>query len=194
MARRKKRGGRRRWRSGYRRNPAAHYRMNPRRRRRSGFRSLRSYRRNPVAIRKAFSRDNVVSTVALTGGFIVGVKAQKYINGMEFMARYRKFSGLVPFLLGTMVAVRGKGKAVKFAGSGVAAAGVYDLLTQNIPQLGLAPVEGVDVDYSDEYADYNGVDIDMDGSDDDAMIVGDDEVIVGDDDEVVVGDDAIYDT
>jgi hypothetical protein len=183
--RRKKRSGARRKRRRTRRNPAVIVgRRNPRRRRRR-----RSYRRNPAitgGIRRAFSRENIINVASLGVGFIGGIKAQKYMNQVEFFAKYRRWTGLIPFILGTIIAARGRA-AVRSAGAGVSLSGLYDLVSQNIPALKLAPVEGIDLNDVD-----GALDIDMDGLDidvDEGTFGQDDVEIVGDDDEVVVGED-----
>lgn len=152
------------------------YRKNPAKRRR--------YRRNPAGrgiLKSAFNKKHMVNILSLGVGFVGGIKAQKYINDMEFMANFRRFSGLIPFVLGTMLGIRGKGEAVKSVGAGLSLSGLYDLVTQNVPQIGLSPVEGVDLE-DNTY----GTALDIDGTAID--VEGDDTVLVGDDDLEMVGE------
>jgi hypothetical protein len=138
--------------------------------------SRRRYRSNPAILKQAFSKAHLINIASLGVGFVGGIKAQKYINGMEALAKFRKFTGAIPFILGTFIALKSNKAAIKSVGAGVSLSGLYDLVTQNIPQLALSPVEGVDLD--DEYytngalVDMDGEVIDMDGTDED-IVVGD---------------------
>lgn len=189
IRRRKKRRTRRVKRKAYRRNPVRRVKRRTRRRRITAVRRRRTYRRNPSRTRgllkTAFSRKHVINILSLGVGFVGGIKAQKYINGVEAFMNFRRWTGLIPFILGTIVAVRGKSEAVKSVGAGLSLSGMYDLVTQNIPQIGLAPVEGVDLDDTM----YQGTAIDLEGTN--AIdLEGEDDVMVGDHDDIdVVGDD-----
>jgi len=161
--------------------------------------SKRRYKRNPSmmkgGIKKIFSKDSIMHIGGIGLGFIAGIKGQKYINEMDAVSKYRKFTGLIPFILGSFVALKGKA-IMKSAGAGLASAGIYDLIVQNVPALQLAPLEGIDLDndysdYDDDYEDVNGLDIDMDGDSIDVDdVMGEDTIIVGEDDPVLVGEDA----
>lgn len=165
------------------------YTVNPRRmymkrKRKKASKSRRRYRRNPAGrgiIKQAFSRKHIIGIASLGVGFVGGIKAQKYINNMEALMRFRRFTGLIPFILGTVLAVRAKNDAVKSVGAGLSLSGLYDLATQNIPQLQLSPVEGVDLDDDSAY----GTAIDVDGTAID--VEGDEDVLVGEDDVELVG-------
>lgn len=162
----------------YRRNPAP-----KRRRRRTVARrrtyKRRSYRRNPTKILKAFSQDNIINIASLGVGFIGGIKAQKFVNNVEALANFRRFTGAIPFVLGFFLAARAKKKSVQNVGAGLSLSGLYDLVSQNIPQIGLSPVEGVDLDdYDEDYGtaiDVDGTAIDLEGEDDDDILVGEDD-------------------
>jgi hypothetical protein len=140
-------------------------------------------------MKQAFSRNHIVNIVSLGVGFVGGIKAHKFINDIEFLANYRRWTGIIPFILGTLVAVRGRSQAIKSVGAGLSLSGIYDLVTQNIPQIGLSPVEGVDLEDNSYYGtaiDVDGTAIDMEGMDEDIAVVGQD------DDYAVVGDDSPY--
>lgn len=149
-------------------------------------RRKRSYRRNPAlatSVRKAFSVQTLAPLAQIGTGFVVGIKAQPAINRIEFLAKMRRFTGFIPVAIGTFIAAAGKGKLAKNVGTGLGLAGLYDLVSQNIPQLKLMTVEGLDIDMAGGYDDgINGIDIDMDGEE--VEVVGEDEdtVVVGEDD------------
>lgn len=177
------------------------YTVNPRRktmarRRRKVSRrriTRRRYRRNPARggaiVRQAFSRKNILNVAGLGVGFIGGIKAQKYINNVEALMQFRRFTGAIPFILGTLLAVRSRRESIKSVGAGLSLSGLYDLVTQNIPQLNLSPVEGVDLDDDTNY--NTGTAIDVDGTAID--VEGDDDVVVSADNTIdVVGDASPY--
>jgi hypothetical protein len=147
----------------------------------------RSYKRNPAVLKQAFSAQNIKTIGAIGIGFVGGIKAHKYINDIDALAKYRKFTGVIPFILGTVIAVKGKKKLVKDAGTGLSLAGLYDLVTQNIPQLNLQTVEGVDIDdesyYDGTAVDLDGTVVDLEGED------YDDDLVMGEDDLELVGED-----
>ena len=174
----RKRKSRSRKRKAYRRNPVAKRRSTRRR-----------YRRNPAGgaiMKQAFSKNHIIKITSLGVGFVGGIKAQKFINGVEALANFRRFTGAIPFILGTVLAVKSKKEAVKAVGAGISLSGLYDLVTQNVPQNGLSPVEGVDLDddmYYGTAIDVDGTAIDVDGEDID--VVGqedDDDIVVGEED------------
>lgn len=166
------------------------YRVNPRRhamRHMTLFRShRRRYRHNPAALRAVMSKDNLFSVVGITGGFIAGVKGGKFIYS-KVPAAMRRFAGLITFALGTIIAVKVRNNLLKKAGVGVAASGVYDLLSQNIPALGLMPIAGIDLSMP-HTPRYAGEDYDIKGDtqligneqDGDTIDVSGETVLVGD--------------
>jgi len=105
----------------------------------------KKYHRNPSALKAILSKDNIMSTVGIAGGFIAGVKGGKFIY-TKVPSAFRKFAGLITFGLGTVIALKVRNNILKKAGMGVAVSGLYDLITQNIPQLGLMPIAGIDLD------------------------------------------------
>ena len=129
-----------------------------------------SFRRNPAAVsvatlKGAFSQANLMNVGGIAGGFILGVKATQFIVKPEFMKNMRKFAGAVHVLAGFILGAVGKKPIMRSLGMGVAAAGVYDLITQNVPQLKLSPISGVDLD-SNEDSDMSGADVvDFEGAD-----------------------------
>lgn len=133
-------------------------------------RGRRSYRRmNPAAalsmrsIKGAFSMPNLVNVAGITGGFVLGVKATQFIVKPAFMKNMRRFAGAVHVLAGFIIGAMGRKPLMKSLGLGFASAGIYDLVTQNVPQLKLSPVSGVDLDSGE---DMSGADvIDISGAD-----------------------------
>lgn len=87
---------------------------------------------------------NVGGTAA---GLVLGIKATKFIVQPEFMQKIRKFAGAVHIAAGFVIATMVRQPLAKSAGLGFAAAGAYDLLSQNFgAQLGLSPMSGVDLE------------------------------------------------
>jgi hypothetical protein len=138
-------------------------------------------------MKQAFNKNHIIKIASLGVGFVGGIKVQKYINNMDMLVPYRRFTGLIPFIAGTMLAVKSRKASVQAVGAGLSLSGLYDIVTQNIPQLGLSTVEGVDIEDNSYYGtaiDVDGTAIDMDGEDD---------VLVGEDNDIeVVGDDSPY--
>jgi hypothetical protein len=98
---------------------------------------------------RAFRLPNLIDVAAVAGGFIGGVKATKLITTPQFLATGmgRKFAGLVHVAIGFVLSGMARQPALKKAGMGFAAAGVYDILTQNFAaQLRLMPMSGVDLE------------------------------------------------
>ena len=136
-------------------------------------------------MKQAFSKKHLINITSLGVGFVGGIKAQKFINDVEALASFRKFTGVIPFLLGTVLAVKSRSEAVKSVGAGISLSGLYDLVTQNVPQIGLTPVEGVDLDDTSYYGtaiDVDGTAIDMEGEDIDVVGEYDEDIVVGEDD------------
>ena len=110
--RRKKRRARKRR---YRRNPVTTLVGSRRRKRRyrrnpgpalgrASFRRMRAprrYRRNPTRLRggikRAFSRENIMTIGMTAVGFIGGIKGAKYLNTIEALQPMRKFTGAITF-------------------------------------------------------------------------------------------------
>lgn len=176
MAKRRKRRTpvRRRARRRRRRNPVAVYRRKrrytriaprrtrmSRRMRRHVARRRRSYRRNPALpnILRAFRMPNLIDVAGVTTGFIVGVKATKFITQPVFMQNIRRFAGFVHIAIGFVLAGMGRQAFIKRMGAGFAAAGMYDLITQNIPQLALSPMEGVDLELGQDIPPDNTLEV-----------------------------------
>lgn len=128
--------------------PSRRHKRNPHRR--HGARR-RSYRRNPVALRKLFAPSAFVQIGSITVGFVGGAKVggmiyNKLFSGTGMLSKARRFAGLVTFGLGAWGASVLKGDMAKKAMAGVSAAGIYDLIAQNVPQAGLKPVNGDTID------------------------------------------------
>lgn len=163
-------------------------RKNPSRRRR--------YRRNPMNIKSVASKGNFITAVAIGGGFIVGIKATKFITKIPFLSDGwgRRLAGIAHVLLGGAAMGLAKKDAIKKVGMGIMGAGFYDLASRNIPQIGLMPLEGVDLDIAGDYA-LVGETADVAGDyalvGETADVSGDDVVMVGDDDDMM-GDDGIF--
>lgn len=145
-------------------------------------------------IKGAFGKQHIIEIVSLGVGYVGGIKAQKFINGVEALANYRRFTGVIPFVLGAILATKSKKSSVKSVGAGISLSGLYDLVTQNVPQIGLSPVEGVDLDDDSMYGtalDMDGNTIDMDGDDMD-LVGNQNEFVVGEDDYVMGDSDSPY--
>jgi hypothetical protein len=136
----------------------------------------RRYKRNPIAIKQIFNKGQIIKVASIGAGFVGAIKAQKYVNSMAFLAKYRRFTGIIPMVAGLLLVLKGRKEMVKSLGTGVSLAGLYDLVTQNIPQLKLSPVEGVDLDMDGLALDVNGEVIDLQGE---TQLVGDDVSLVG---------------
>lgn len=146
---------RRRRRARARRNPIF---FNPRRRRRA-----RARRRNPVLfnrsrrhrmrrrrnpafnVRAILNRQFIMNTILAGGGFAIGIKASSMVAQIPGVGALGKFKGVVHILIGSIVAVYAKQAQIRALAGGFAAAGAYDLLAQNIPQLALPSAMGVDI-------------------------------------------------
>jgi hypothetical protein len=157
---------RRRRRSRARRNPVF---FNPRRRR------SRSRRRNPVffnrsrkhrmrrrrnpafRIQTLLNRQFIMNSLLAAGGFAIGIKTSSMIAQIPGVGMLGRFSGVAQILLGSLVAAYAKQAQIRALAGGFAAAGAYDLLAKNIPQLALPSVAGVDI-MGDE-----GIDVPQDG-------------------------------
>ena len=155
----------------------------------------KSYRRNPVNIKSLASKGNLITAASIGGGFILGAKATKFITKVPFLSdgMGRKFAGLIHILLGGAIAGMAKKDLVKKVGMGFMGAGVYDLVSRNVPQIGISPMEGVDLDMDGDYA-LVGETSDVSG---DYALVGEtsdvgagDVVLVGEDD--FMGDDSVF--
>jgi len=119
-------------------------RINPRRSRRHG---RRSYRRNPFSLpRLPFNLQNVAfGGLKIAGGIAIGMLGMplivKHIAPMvDKTGQYRKFYGLVHVVLGAVAASMIKKQIVREVALTVAGVGVYDLITQNLPMLGLPKI------------------------------------------------------
>jgi hypothetical protein len=119
------------------------HRRNPSRRHRG---HARRYRRNPAALKQILNPTNFMQIGSVTVGFVAGAKVGGMIYNKFFGtgpgAKVRRFAGLVTFALGTFAAGKVRNDNLKKAAAGLAAAGIYDLIAQNIPQAGLKPVNG----------------------------------------------------
>jgi len=116
-------------------------RINPRRR------SHRRYRRNPLSLpRLPFNLQNVAfGGLKIAGGIAIGMLGMplivKHIAPMvDKTGQYRKYYGLVHIVLGAVAASVIKKQIVKEMALTVAGVGVYDLISQNIPQLNLPKI------------------------------------------------------
>lgn len=151
----------------------------------------RSYRRNPaMAVRRSgfglksvLSPSNFMQIASVTVGFVAGAKVGGMIYDKAFatgpMAAFRKFAGLVTFALGAFAASKTKNALAQKAAAGMSAAGVYDLIAQNLPSAGLKPVSG-------DTIDMNGIDL---VGDDTNVYAGGDTIDVSGNMTELVGDD-----
>lgn len=152
----------------------------------------RRYRRNPggAMLKSALSPSNFIQIASVTVGFVGGAKLGGMIYDKAFstgaLAKLRRFAGLVTFALGAIGASKVKNPMVQKAMAGVSAAGVYDLIAQNLPAAGLKPVSGENIDMS-------GVDLVGDGENSSVYagesidVSGDMTELVGDESESIYG-------
>lgn len=150
----------------------------------------RSYRRNPsrgggrgLALRSVLSPSNFMQIAAVTVGFVGGAKVGGIIYDKAFatgaLSGFRRFAGLVTFALGAFAASKTKNGLAQKAAAGMSAAGVYDLIAQNLPSAGLKPVSG-------DTIDMNGIDL---VGDSDSIYAGGDSIDVSGNMTELVGDD-----
>ena len=105
-------------------------RINPRRRLR--------VRRNPLNLKSLFARQNIMQMIAVAGGLTVGFLAIPIaVRVAPSLYQHRKFLGGANILLGLALAGFAKKSAIKTVGMTMASVGLYDLISQNIPALGL---------------------------------------------------------
>lgn len=151
----------------------------------------RSYRRNPsrsggkgMALRNVLSPSNFAQIAAVTIGFVGGAKVGGMIYDKAFtsgaLSGFRRFAGFVTFALGAFAASKTKNGLAQKAAAGMSAAGVYDLIAQNLPSAGLKPVSG-------DTIDMNGIDLVGEGSD--SVYAGGDTIDVSGNMTELVGDD-----
>lgn len=141
--RRRRKARRVRSRRRVRRNPsyfAPALRMNPRKRRR------RRTRRNPGAIKRVMNQKWLMSVASIGLGIAAGYYTLPAVNALIPAAQreqLRPFMGGINVLAGSLIISMAKGRKAKMLremGAIIAGTGVYDLLAENIPQLGLAPI------------------------------------------------------
>jgi hypothetical protein len=164
------------------------HKRNPRHRSHS---KRRSYRRNPsrsgssrgMALRNVLSPSNFLQIGSVTLGFVAGAKVGGMIYDKAFatgaLSGFRRFAGLVTFALGAFAASKTKNGLAQKAAAGMSAAGVYDLIAQNLPSAGLKPVSG-------DTIDMNGIDL---VGDDSGVYAGGDSIDVSGNMTELVGDD-----
>lgn len=119
--------------------------------RRSG--KSRRFRRNPSMggqLRQVFAPSQFAQIGSVTVGFIAGAKGGGMIYDNVFkgaaLSKVRRFAGLVTFGLGVFAASKIKNDLARKAAAGFSAAGIYDLVAQNLPAAGLKPVSGDTID------------------------------------------------
>lgn len=125
------------------------YSRNPRR---SRGRSRR-FRRNPAIggqLRRVFAPSQFAQIGSVTVGFVAGAKGGGMLYDKVFsgaaLSKVRRFAGLVTFGLGVFAASKVKNDLARKAAAGFSAAGIYDLIAQNLPAAGLKPVSGENID------------------------------------------------
>ncbi len=157
-------------------------RSNPRRS------SRRKYRRNPSggarrSLKTILSPSNFMQIASVTVGFVGGAKIGGMIYDKVFstgaLSTFRRFAGFATFALGAFAASKTKNGLAQKAAAGMSAAGVYDLIAQNLPSAGLKPVSGDTISMhgnvelvGDDDRSYAGDSIDVSG--DMTELVGDD--------------------
>jgi len=125
-------------------------RINPRR-------SHRRYRRNPMP-KLPFNLANVaVGSLKIAGGIAVGYMGIpvicKFLSPIiDKTMQYRRYYGLLHVVAGAAVASLIRQRIVKEIALTVAGVGVYDLISQNIPQLGLPRLPETSMHLGYDYA------------------------------------------
>jgi len=163
---------RRRRRSRAKRNPVF---FNKRRRHRM------KRRRNPaLSVKSILNRQFIMASLLAAGGFAIGIKTSAMIAKLPGVSMLGRFSGVAQVIVGSIVAMYARQAQLKALAGGFAAAGAYDLLAKNIPQLALPSLQGVDL-MGDEGIDVVGDfdegqyltgGVDLEGDDDNAALVG----------------------
>lgn len=112
-------------------------RINPRHRRR-----YRRIRHNPkFSMKGLINKQNLMTLTSIS----VGLIAWPYVKGMlnkaipEQAAKYERFTGVVPVLIGMVMLMTARRPFLKNIGLGIGAFGVYDLLASNVAALKLSP-------------------------------------------------------
>lgn len=107
------------------------FRVNPKRRRRA--------RRNPkLSLKSILSKQNLMQMTAVAGGLTVGfLGIPMLLKIAPSLGANRKYLGGANIAVGLLLAGMGKKSYVKTAGMTMAAVGLYDLVSQNVPTLGL---------------------------------------------------------
>jgi len=126
-----------------RRNPVYRRRINRRRR-----------RRNPnimASVRRAFSRQWLMQSLTVGGGVVAGFMGMPLVYRLvpeSNRTTLRPYLGIVHVLIGALMAGMLRNARMKQMGVVIAGTGVYDLLAQNISQLGLPglPVSNILLD------------------------------------------------
>lgn len=113
----------------------------------------RRTRRNPkrrmrfmTTMQKTFSRERIMTLAAITGGVGTGFMAKPLIvnimpEAVKDAAWFKRGGlGIIHILLGSLVIGYTKNKNARYYGMAVASTGLYDIIQQNIPQLGLPEI------------------------------------------------------
>jgi len=109
--------------------------INPRHRRR--------YRRNPAIVarlRSAFSRQWLMQSATIGGGIALGALGIPLVYKLvpaSNRAQVRPYLGVAHLILGSLLVGFARKAALKTIGATIAGVGVYDLISQNVAQLGL---------------------------------------------------------
>lgn len=104
--------------------------INPRRRRRRG------YRRNPFNVKALLNKDWLMTIASFSGGMVLGTLALPVINKLvpaTSQTKVRPYLGLAHVILGGLLAGFVKNKRGREVGLGVAAIGVYDVIAHLLP-------------------------------------------------------------
>lgn len=111
--------------------------INPRYSRRRG------RRHNPAivrSLRSAFSRQWLMQSATIGGGIALGALGLPIVNRLipsANRAQMRPYFGVFHILLGSLIAGFGRRSYIKTLGVTIAGVGAYDLISQNVSQLGL---------------------------------------------------------
>ena len=91
-------------------------------------------------MKKMFSRGWIMEIATLGIGIMAGVFTLPLVDKIipaSYKAKLNNYYGLINVVIGSFLALRMRNRVAKTVGTMVAAVGVYDLISQNIGQLGL---------------------------------------------------------
>jgi hypothetical protein len=111
----------------------------------NGRRRRHSVRFNPFTLKGATNKAMWMKVGGLAAGFIGGAVAMPFVSmaaqkTIDKLGAYKKYYGVAHVLLGGLLLWKGKKALLKDVGTTLMASGVYDLIAENVPQIGLTPL------------------------------------------------------